>query len=115
MPKQGLCDICKLVVNFLQPYVDNNSTEQEAEQALEGLCNILPSSISSTCDSLVQQYFPLIWQLVQSEFSNDEICIQLGLCNSTTKARTTGRVSLPVKLQVIQSHVVIDVTLLVAS
>ena len=27
MPKQSLCDICKLVVSFLQPYVDNNSTE----------------------------------------------------------------------------------------
>ena len=27
MPKQSLCDLCKLAVNFLKPYVDNNSTE----------------------------------------------------------------------------------------
>ena len=27
MPKQDLCSICKLVVSFLEPYVDNNSTE----------------------------------------------------------------------------------------
>jgi len=100
--------------------------QQEAEQALEGLCNILPSSISSTvgalecygvvehddqfhckiyifvpfmhictlitwcahththththtrtkCDSLVQQYFPLIWQLVQSEFVSTDCLLK---------------------------------------
>ena len=27
MPKQSLCTICKVVVSFLEPYVDNNSTE----------------------------------------------------------------------------------------
>ena len=26
-PRQTACDICELVVNFLKPYVDNNSTE----------------------------------------------------------------------------------------
>ena len=27
LPKQSLCDMCKLVVTFIKPYVDNNSTE----------------------------------------------------------------------------------------
>ena len=27
MPKQDLCSICKLVVSFLEPFVDSNSTE----------------------------------------------------------------------------------------
>ena len=27
MPKQDLCSLCKLVVSFLEPYVDSNSTE----------------------------------------------------------------------------------------
>jgi len=42
MPKQGLCDICKLVVNFLQPYVDNNSTEV---RELDMLLNVVYSPI----------------------------------------------------------------------
>ena len=80
--------------------------QQEVENALEGLCKLLPSSIASTvgalesswpsfyyhfqcipftclltsspfhahththtqCDSFVQSYFPVIWQLIQSEF-----------------------------------------------
>ena len=27
MPKQSLCDLCKLAVQFIKPYVDSNSTE----------------------------------------------------------------------------------------
>ena len=27
LPKQSLCDICKLAVTFLQQYVDSNATE----------------------------------------------------------------------------------------
>ena len=27
MPKQSLCDMCKLLVTFIKPYVDSNSTE----------------------------------------------------------------------------------------
>jgi len=41
MPKQGVCDICKLVVNFLQPYVDNNSTEV---RELDMLLNVVVCS-----------------------------------------------------------------------
>ena len=45
---QDACDLCKLVASFLKPYVDSNATENEAKQALEQLCSILPSTISST-------------------------------------------------------------------
>lgn len=27
VPKQDVCDICKLVVTFVKPYVDSNSTK----------------------------------------------------------------------------------------
>ena len=34
-PKQNLCDLCKLLVNFLKPYVDSNSTEVSEIAQLE--------------------------------------------------------------------------------
>ena len=37
MPRQDLCSLCKLVVSFLQPYVDNNSTEVRTALIHQGL------------------------------------------------------------------------------
>ena len=38
MPKQDLCSMCKLVVSFLEPYVDNNSTEVRYVHHEYGAC-----------------------------------------------------------------------------
>ena len=99
--KQSLCDICELVVNFIKPYVDNNSTEEEVKQAVDQLCSILPSAISSEvcfefdlilsqrlvglsysyitcfilqCTQLVDQNFDAIWKLFESEFVSPFVC-----------------------------------------
>jgi saposin len=81
-PKADLCDICKLVVTFLKPFVDSSSTENEVEDALNQLCELLPESFSDKCSQVLKEYFPMIWELMKSELDNDEICIQLGLCPS---------------------------------
>ena len=97
--KQNLCDICKLVVSFIKPYVDNNSTEEEVKQAVDQLCSILPSAISSEvsfefdlilsqrlvystcfilqCTQLVDQNFDAIWKLFESEFVSPFVCLSV--------------------------------------
>jgi len=77
---------------------------------LDGVCKLLSGELSTQCTSVVDQYFPLIWELVKTEvvrcvgggvvsnpflvdhapllFVQDsgEICKQIGLCNSTLLA-----------------------------
>lgn len=83
VPKQSFCDVCELLVNFIKPYVDSNSTENEVKDALEQLCNALPSTYKTQCTDFIDQYLNIIWTLVKSEFDNDLICKQIGVCNST--------------------------------
>lgn len=59
-----------------------NCLQQEIEQAVEKVCNLLPSTISSECDSLVEQYGPAIIKLLASEAAPATICGFLGLCGS---------------------------------
>lgn len=80
------CDICKLVVNYIKPYVDSNSTEEEVKMALETVCSLLPSPYKDECTSLVDENFDAIWALLKSEVDSGEICVQLKLCNSTSSA-----------------------------
>ncbi|XP_070545176.1 prosaposin-like isoform X1 [Ptychodera flava] len=73
------CDVCKLAAQYLLTVLDKNATQQEIEQALEEVCSILPASIKDECTSLVEEYGPVIFQLLQS-LTADEVCQVLGLC-----------------------------------
>lgn len=42
-PQQGICDVCKLVATFLESELKKNSTEAEAKQEMEQLCDVLGS------------------------------------------------------------------------
>ena len=58
-PKESLCDMCKLVVNFLKPYVDNNSTEVSVCSTQHQLVYIVQLSLAhpylSVCLSVCLQ------------------------------------------------------------
>lgn len=81
--QQNLCDLCKLAVELLKPYVDSNSTENDAKEVLERVCNLLPSSYKSECTKLVNGSFLAIWDMLKKDVDNGSICKMLGLCNST--------------------------------
>ncbi|XP_077999575.1 prosaposin-like isoform X3 [Glandiceps talaboti] len=73
------CEVCKLVGQYLLTVLKNNATEQEIEQALEEVCNLLPASVKDECNSLVQQYGPVLFSLLKS-LSPSELCDAIGLC-----------------------------------
>lgn len=54
--------------------------QAEVEAALEKVCNIIPEAYRQQCDSLVQQYGPLIVQLLKAELDPDKVCAELKLC-----------------------------------
>ncbi|CAI8057159.1 Prosaposin, partial [Geodia barretti] len=87
-----LCDLCNEAVVLLKPYVDNPDTEADAEAALKDFCNALPDADKDQCNTLLNEYFPIIWDLLKSEIDDGKICEMIGLCPSakvlTAKHRT---------------------------
>ena len=48
------------------------------------MCDLLPSSLKQDCDTLVEQYGPVIITLLVNELKPDAVCGVLGLCSNQT-------------------------------
>ena len=75
------CAICELVMKELDGILAQNATQAQIIAALDQVCNLLPSSLKQECDALVQQYTPLLIQLL-TQISPKDICTKIGLCTS---------------------------------
>ncbi|KAH9498380.1 hypothetical protein Btru_008134, partial [Bulinus truncatus] len=88
-----LCDLCKYVVTYIDTFVKENATEAEIEAILEKVCDILPASIKQQCENLVDQYGPLIIQLLIKELDPTQVCTAIGLCTNTGKVQLKDKLS----------------------
>ena len=58
----GLCDICTLVVSYVDTFLKENpnATATEIEQSLESVCALLGGDTAQECDAFVQAEVPAI-------------------------------------------------------
>ncbi len=42
------CGVCETVIQYLDSVLQQNATEKEIEQTLEGICTLLPDTIKET-------------------------------------------------------------------
>uniref|UniRef100_H2ZIM6 Prosaposin n=1 Tax=Ciona savignyi TaxID=51511 RepID=H2ZIM6_CIOSA len=75
-----LCDVCKLIIQFLDQQIGSNATSKEVETALDQICAQLPASFKQTCDDFVMQYAPEILKMLDNIADPDYICLHLDLC-----------------------------------
>eukprot|EP00003_Mantamonas_plastica_P025549 TRINITY_DN5029_c0_g2_i2.p2 TRINITY_DN5029_c0_g2~~TRINITY_DN5029_c0_g2_i2.p2 ORF type:complete len:471 (-),score=146.41 TRINITY_DN5029_c0_g2_i2:236-1648(-) len=78
------CVICEWVLNKLEGMLSSNSTEQEIIAALDKVCSLLPHSVQSDCEDLINQYGPQLIQLLLQHEPADTICSQIGLCKNSS-------------------------------
>ncbi|XP_051504691.1 prosaposin-like isoform X2 [Myxocyprinus asiaticus] len=76
----GLCDVCKMAVRYVDGILEQNATQAEIEDAVRKVCKFLPDSVRDECDQLVQQYEPLLVQLLLQTLDPDFVCMKLGAC-----------------------------------
>ncbi|XP_078055896.1 prosaposin [Mustelus asterias] len=81
------CDLCKEVVSVMGNLLKDNATEVELRTYLEKACGLLPDqSLKSECDELVDDYLPIILNVLEGELDNPEVvCSALHLCKSLQK------------------------------
>lgn len=76
------CVLCEFVMDKLETLLKENATQAEIEAALDKVCSLLPSTISTDCKNFVNKYTPAIINLLTHAIQPNEICTELGLCKA---------------------------------
>ena len=83
------CDICKKVVETVEEAMKSTTVEEEVAALVSQVCTLLPSPYSTLCSTIVQQYVPMIMQLIEQGLEALDICVKLGLCEQTQAKKPT--------------------------
>ncbi|XP_026879158.2 prosaposin isoform X1 [Electrophorus electricus] len=76
----GFCDVCKMAVRYVDRLLEKNATQAEIEEAVKKVCNFLPDEYKTQCDQLVEQYEPMLVELLLQTLDPDFVCMKLGAC-----------------------------------
>jgi len=74
------CGVCETVIQYAKSLLEQNSTMQQIEAALDKVCNFLPSDISAECKNFIDTYGPAVLNLLLVELTPEMICTEIGLC-----------------------------------
>lgn len=76
----GFCDVCKMAVRYVDGILEQNATQSEIEEAVLKVCSFLPDAVKDECNQLIEQYEPLLVQLLLQTLDPDFVCMKLGAC-----------------------------------
>jgi len=76
------CSTCEYLVGIVENYLNQQSTEQEIETAIEVLCQYLPASYEATCDAFIEAGVPQVIEWINQYENTTVVCTQLGLCGA---------------------------------
>ncbi|XP_023281518.1 prosaposin-like isoform X2 [Seriola lalandi dorsalis] len=76
----GYCDVCKMAVTYIDRILEKNATEAQIEEAVRKACSFLPDSLQTECDQMIQQYEPMLVQLLLQMLDPDFVCMKVGAC-----------------------------------
>ncbi|KAK5614936.1 hypothetical protein CRENBAI_009075 [Crenichthys baileyi] len=76
----GYCEVCKMAVSYIDGILQKNATEAEIEEAVKKVCSFLPDTYKTECDQLVEQYEPMLVQLLLQMLDPDFVCTKVGAC-----------------------------------
>uniref|UniRef100_A0A7M4EI85 Prosaposin n=1 Tax=Crocodylus porosus TaxID=8502 RepID=A0A7M4EI85_CROPO len=79
----NFCDVCKMIVAYADKELEKNATTAEIEAVLEKVCRILPKSVRDQCVQFVEQYEPMVVQLLAEIMDPTFVCTKLGVCGSS--------------------------------
>ncbi|XP_076072488.1 uncharacterized protein LOC143044388 isoform X2 [Mytilus galloprovincialis] len=72
------CELCKLVVSYVEKRLLNNKSEDAINATLEEICNELPGQLGALC----QKFEPLLLKALVDEFSAEKACKAIKVCTA---------------------------------
>ncbi|XP_028915571.1 prosaposin isoform X1 [Ornithorhynchus anatinus] len=79
---RGFCDVCKKLVGYLDHNLEQNSTKQEILAGLEKGCSFLPDPYQKQCDEFVDEYEPVLIEILVEMMDPNFVCLKIGACPS---------------------------------
>ncbi|XP_057325757.1 prosaposin [Microplitis mediator] len=78
------CKLCEQLVGHLKDLLVANTTEIEFKEVLEGFCK-QTKSFASECISIVDQYYPEIYEYLVNGLKSNTVCEMAGICPAPGK------------------------------
>jgi hypothetical protein len=75
-----VCEACKTMADFLKFECQQRSFQESVTNEVKQVCDVMPGSIATSCDNLMDQYVPYVIQLLVNELDPYTICPELHLC-----------------------------------
>ncbi|XP_067008274.1 uncharacterized protein Sap-r [Anabrus simplex] len=73
------CELCEQLIVHLRDILVANTTEQEFELVLKGVCKQF-KEFRSQCLSIVDEYYAVIYDFLVNNLKSKEICSMIGIC-----------------------------------
>ncbi|XP_048256787.1 prosaposin-like [Haliotis rufescens] len=83
-----VCDLCVTVMNYADELLKENATVQDVEMVLDKVCNFLSAQMTNQCLAFVDQYAPLVLDLLASDLDPKQICQTISLCPASRGIHT---------------------------
>jgi len=77
---QDKCQICQLLVTYVDQLVSQKNTIAEIESKVDEVCNMVRDPFSSVCKSFVASYLPSLINWVIKEENPQAFCSQVRMC-----------------------------------
>jgi hypothetical protein len=81
------CSGCQVIVNSVEEWLANNSTESAIEADLMNLFCSIDGPFTATCDVIIQDGVPAFINWVQQAENGATLCAQIGVCSSSKKVQ----------------------------
>nr|XP_036212766.1 prosaposin [Bactrocera oleae] len=85
------CKLCEQLVQHLRDVLIANTTETEFKQVLHGLCN-QTKGFKEECDSLVEQYYDVIYNALVNNLDASGACFLIGVCPKGNEEAFMGEI-----------------------
>ncbi|KYR00463.1 saposin A [Tieghemostelium lacteum] len=78
------CEFCDFIVDKVEQYIAGNSTQSQILAFLDKDCTYLKATtFVETCQTLVNQYAPIVIQAVEQKEPASVVCSQINVCSSS--------------------------------
>jgi len=78
--QSGGCQICQVVVTYVEQLVAQNQTVSKIVQKVEELCSFTPPPLNQVCDTIASKYVPSLVAWILRKENPQAFCAQVKLC-----------------------------------
>jgi len=78
--QSGGCQICQVVVTYVEQLVAQNKTVSEIVTKVEELCSFTPPPLNQVCDTIAAKYVPSLVAWILRKENPQAFCAQVKLC-----------------------------------